>query len=444
MGNRTWGGSLLSAESDRGNGSEMRFLIRRAANGWTVLVGVILAYFTTAGVFYYSYGAFLPAMQEDLGWKSTAVGAGLSISLVAYGLPSTLIGKSIARFGPRANVIIGSLVAAAGLAAVAATTEPTHLYFFFGVLVGLGAGFGHYMACTTLVTNWFFQKRALALALVVASGGLAGLVFPPLVTWLIMATSWRMAWLSLAAIHLAVTAGIAGFLLIRNSSPATVESDDTSSNGRNEMYPKHSGASWEFYQTSIDFDIKQAMKDRAIWLLAVVMGISWLALGTITAHQVAFARELNLSPMAAAAALGVVPGASIVGRLMFGVIAHKIHVRTVGIICCLFQLIAFAIIVGTESLLYVYAALFGLSYGGLVVALPVFISAYYGRENYARVLGLVMPFALIACAAGPLLGGWINDVTGTYTPAFVMLAGLSILALLCAILLRPPQLREAG
>jgi MFS family permease len=79
------------------------------------------------------------------------VGGGLSVALLAFGLPSPLIGVSIARFGPRANIIFGNLLVAVGLAGMSITTKVWQIYLFYGIMVGLGSGFGLYLTCTTLV-----------------------------------------------------------------------------------------------------------------------------------------------------------------------------------------------------------------------------------------------------------------------------------------------------
>ncbi|GAH60552.1 unnamed protein product, partial [marine sediment metagenome] len=116
--------------------------------GWIALAGAMLVYFTTSGTFFYSYGVFLPAMCNEYGWSRAIVGGGLSVALLAFGLPSPLIGASIARFGPRANIVFGNLLVVIGLAGMSITTEVWQLYLFYGILVGLGAGFGLYLPCT--------------------------------------------------------------------------------------------------------------------------------------------------------------------------------------------------------------------------------------------------------------------------------------------------------
>jgi len=103
---------------------------------------------------------------------------------------------------------------------------------------------------------------------------------------------------------------------------------------------------------------------------------------------------------------------------------------------------ALAILLTTKNLalIYIYAALFGISYGALVVAIPTFVAGYYGRAYYAQILVMIFPLGTVAEAVGPVLAGAIYDATTTYTLAFALVAVSSSVGLICAILARPPKL----
>ena len=90
----------------------------RVFYGWTALSGAMLVFFTTSGIFFYSYGVFLPFMSNEYDWSRSLVGGGLSVALLTFGLPSPLIGRSIAKFGPRATMVFGNLLVVVGLAEI--------------------------------------------------------------------------------------------------------------------------------------------------------------------------------------------------------------------------------------------------------------------------------------------------------------------------------------
>ena len=416
----------------------------RGFYGWIALAGAMLVYFTTSGTFFYSYGVFLPEMCNEYGWSRALVGGGLSVALLAFGLPSPLIGASIARFGLRANIVLGNLLVVIGLAGMSITTEVWQIYLFYGVLVGLGSGFGLYLTCTTLVNNWFIKKRSLGMGLVISAGGLGGFTFPPLVTWLISNIGLQMAWLVLALIQLVCTVLIGGLILVRNRPEDIGQAPDGISNAHANEIEEEKGRTSRVYQSPLDWQVRQAIRKPTTWLIATLCAANFLALSTVTAHQVAYLKDIGFSPIVASIVLGVIPGMSILGRLGFGLLGVRFEVRYLAIISSITQVIALVILLTTKNLLliYTYAMLFGISYGALVVALPTFIGAYYGRAHYAQILGLIFPLAIIAEAAGPIMAGAINDAMGTYTLAFAIITGFSTVGLVCAILAYPPKSPE--
>ena len=412
----------------------------RAFYGWIALVGAVLVYFTGCGIFFYSYGVFLPTMCDELGWSRAAMAAGLSMGTLTFGLPSPLIGAAITRFGQRVNMVLGNLLAALGLAGVSLTQEVWHLYFFYS-LAGLGVGFGMYMACTTVVNNWFIRKRSLGMGLVVAAGGLGGFAFPPLVTWLISTVGWQMSWVVLAGIHLTFAVLIGGLILVRNRPEDLGQVPDGISiePARREEEIDHRS---RVYQSPVDWRTKQAMRKPVTWLIATICAANFFAIGTVMSHQVAYLKDIGFTPMIAAMALSLVSGMSIIGRLGFGALALRFEARHLAIASFAVQLMALAILLTTRNLtlIYIYAALFGISYGALIVALPTFIAGYYGRAYYAQILGMIFPLGTVAEAVGPVLAGAIYDATTTYTLAFALVAVSSSVGLICAILARPPKL----
>jgi len=414
----------------------------RVFYGWIALVGAALVYFTGCGTFFYSYGVFLPTMCDELGWSRAAMAAGLSLGTLTFGLPSPLIGASITRFGPRINMVLGNLLVALGLAGMSQAQEVWHIYFFYS-LGGLGLGFGMYMACTTVVNNWFIRKRSLGMGLVVAAGGLGGFAFPPLATWLISAVGWQMSWVALAGIHLMFAVLIGGLLLVRNKPEDLGQVPDGISiepAGGEEGIDHHS----RVYQSQVDWQTKSAMREPVTWLIATICAANFFAIGTVTAHQVAYLKDVGFTPMIAAMVLSLVSGMSIAGRLGFGALAVRFEVRQLAITSFVVQLVALAILLTTRNLtlIYIYAGLFGISYGALITALPTFVGGYYGRIYYAQILGIIFPLSTVAEAVGPVLAGAIYDATTTYTLAFAIVAVFSLVGLVSAVLARPPKLRK--
>ena len=412
-----------------------------AFRDWTVLAGAMLVLAVGSGTFFFSYTVFLPAMCQDLGWGRAIVAAGLSTGLLVFGLPGPIVGASVARFGPRANIIAGNLLAAVALAAMSQIREPWHLCVLFG-LVGLGSGFGLFITCTAVINDWFTRRRALAMGLGMAASGLAGFAIPPFLTWLIEGIGWEMAWLTLGGIHMLAASVIGGIMLIRDkpkvqARQAAAESNVTAMASA----PGSPAPRTRVYETPVDWSPKEAMRRRTTWLIAILGAVSFFAISVITSHQVAYLQDIGFSAMTAAFVFSLVPGVSIVSRLAFGLMAARFELRHLAAAFCALQVVAFAILLTSESLplICLYAVLYGLSYGVLLTALPTFVGSYYGRTHYAQIFGLILPVALIAEAIGPPLAGAVFDTTGEYHIVLALLVAVSAIGLVSAMLARPPK-----
>ena len=55
--------------------------------GWVALAGAMLTAFLAGGCFLYAFGVFLPVMSEEFGWSRGVISVGVSMGLLALGLP---------------------------------------------------------------------------------------------------------------------------------------------------------------------------------------------------------------------------------------------------------------------------------------------------------------------------------------------------------------------
>jgi len=412
----------------------------RGFYGWVALTGVVLVAFVVGGTVIYSYGVFLPIMCADFGWKRSVVSVGFTVGMLAFGLPGPLTGALIARFGARINVVLGSLLAALGLVGMSLAQEVWHVYLFYG-LAGLGAGVGGFLTCSTVANNWFARKRSLAMGIYTAAAGLGTFTFPPLEAVLISAIGWRMTWLVLAGILFVVGSIIGGLILVRNRPEDMGQvPDGMPVEPREETVAASplSGAD----ETQEGWLTGQALRNPVFWIIAIFGVANYFAMGTMAGHQVAYIQDLGFSHMVAAMTMSMVPGVGIIGRLGFGVLALRFNIRKLAIACFSLQLIALVILLTTQelALIYVYAALFGISTGAILTALPTFIGAYYGRVHFAPIQGVAYALGLTAFAVGPTVAGFVYDAAFTYTPVFVIIIACCLVGLICAFMVRKPRL----
>ncbi len=412
--------------------------------GWIALAGAMTIFFCYAGILYYGYGVFLPSLIKEFGWSRAALSGAQSAFIIVAGLLGPLVGTSVVKFGVRKNIIAGNLLAVLGLAAMYLTSKIWHVYLFYGVLAAIGDGFGITIVTMSIANNWFVKRRALAISLIMAAGGVGGLVFPPLITGLISSLGWRLAWVCVAAMHLVLAVGVGG-ILVRNKPedigqvPDGTVSEVVRGTVQREMTPSR------VYQTPVDWKTGDALRTPALWLITMFGTLHMFSVNTLSTHQVSYIRSLGFSAMTSATVLSLVVGISIVGRLVIGALGTRFEGRHLTVACLAVFAISLIILMNVKTLpiLYLYTVVAGLGFGGPLVLRSSMVGAYYGRAYYAQIMGYLSPFMLIS-AAGPLFAGLIYDSTGSYRMAFMIAIILLGVALVCALLARPPKLQLKG
>jgi MFS family permease len=402
----------------------------------------MLVYFGMCGHAFYAYGVFLPFMCEEFGWSRYTLSGPFTLFMVFEGILGPLVGISISKFGARRNIIIGNLIAGLGLLGMAFVEEVWHVYILFGVLTGGGVAFGTFIATTTIVNNWFIKRRSLAMSLLIAAGGIGGLVMPPFISWLISSVGWQLSWTCLAGMHMVLVV-IAGGILTRNRPEEMGQvPDGETDEGLQEEGTGKRGL--RVYQTPVDWKVREALRTPALWLVMFFQIACSFTLGVLTLHQVAYLQDAGFTHMMASTALGLLVGMSIIGRLLCGALGTRFEGRHLAAVCLVGMTAGVIVLMNTTALplIYLYAVLTGIGYGGVIVIGPALIGAYFGRTSYAQLMGWTAPVGILFGAGSPLLAGFIYDTTGSYIPVFWAAVAVTGVGLVAAFLARPPRLPE--
>jgi MFS family permease len=400
----------------------------------------MLVYFGTCGDIVYSFGVFLPTMCERLDWSRTTLSGAFTAWLIVSGLFGPLAGITVSKFGARKNIIIGNLVAALGLLGMSIINEVWHVYLFFSVLLGISIAFGEFIPTTAVVNDWFIKRRTLAMSLLVAAGGVGGFAFPPLISWLISSLGWRLGWVYLAGTHI-VLAVVMGGILIRSRPEDMGQVPDGAVSEATQEANENSPAPKQVYQTAVDWKVWDALRTRALWMVLIFSAATLFTATLLMIHQVAYLQDLGFSHMQASTTLGFFVGTSIIGRLACGVLGTRFEGRYLAAACLVGLAAGIIVLINARTLpfIYLYATLSGISYGGLIVLMPTMFGAYFGRADYARIMGWTFPIVTLIFAAGPILAGYIYDTTGSYIPGFWGAVAFLGVGLVCALLARPPK-----
>jgi len=152
-------------------------------------------------------------------------------------------------------------------------------------------------------------------------------------------------------------------------------------------------------------------------------------------HIVAFAQDLGISHTNGALAVSVMGISALAGNLCLGPLSDRLGRRSGMAVSLSVHIVAYLFFYSAQGLgvLYAGAAAFGFFYGGLTTLLPALVGDFFGRLHAGSITGFLFAWAGVLGAWGPMIAGYVRDVSGSYQPAFLygaMAGGLALVLLL--------------
>jgi MFS family permease len=184
------------------------------------------------------------------------------------------------------------------------------------------------------------------------------------------------------------------------------------------------------------------MGTRAFWLLMGVQALGFGGLMPVIIHQVAYLQDKGLEPAMAAWIATLVAFFAMAGKLPWGYLAERVHVRWVSAACAVSAGSFVFLLVGGRELpaFYAYAVLLGVTMGGFPTLVNLAMAVYFGREHMGAIRGFVTPATQVVGAASPVFAGLMWDRVGSYDLPFTVFALAWIAAGLLMLLARPPRI----
>ena len=410
--------------------------------GWWVVVAGTLIMTLHSGVYFFGFGAFFTPLIDEFGWGRAALSGAFSLSKLEGGFLSPVAGVIVDRWGARV-LFMGSFgMMGLGFILLSRVDSILTFYLVYGICFGLGGGFGMGVIVSSSVNNWFARRRSLALG-IAHSGVGAGGFGASLLAWLIVQVGWRQA--AVVAGIAVMTLGIPLSMLVRHkpekygllrdgdlpSDTATGREADHASKGRGRHASPDDG-------NEIDYTAGQALRSGAFWLLTTSFNLRQFVTSAMAAHLIPYLVGAGYSLTTAATLLGFMAASSTIGRLGSGWVGDRMDKRYAMAGCLGLLCVGVIGSLVTHSLWAVGVAMFlyGVAYGGTTPLGPSLIGEYFGRKSFATILGLTYSAALVGTIGGPLVTGYIFDVTGSYTWAFGLFIAICLAAVASVLTLR--------
>jgi len=376
----------------------------------------------------YAWSAFVAPLEKQFGWKRADTSCAFSIAVIVFALTFVVAGRIQDKFGPFYCSLAGGLLVSLGFFLCSYTTSLTYLFLCFGVIGGLGNGFG-YATPIPVMTKWFPDKRELAVGLAVGGYGAGSAIFGPLSQLkLIPAFGLPVTFQILSAIFLVMT--MVGAFLLKNP-PA----------GYKPAGWKPAAAS-KSAATTYEFSPGEMLRTPAFYLMWAAYALGCSAGLMVISQLVPFAKSVGVAA-AALLTMTMVVGAcgSASGRILSGWMSDKVgRINVLRLMIGISMVAMPALYAAGSNLAALYLAVFVVywCYGTQLSVNGAATADFWGIKNAGINYGMLFTAWGVAGIIGPAIGGRLFDKYHNYQAAFYTAAVLAAIALVCEMLARRP------
>ena len=393
--------------------------------GYIVVVSALLITILNYGT-RFSFGVFFKPMLSDFDWTRTLTSGAFTISMLFQAISTPILGRINDKLGPRFVMTLCGCFLGLGYLLMSQIETVWQLYLVYSLIIGLSMG-GSFVSVLSTIARWFVKRRGIMTGIVIAGLGIGGFIIPPVANWLIHFYGWRIAYLILGAVTLIIGVLAAQFL---RRDPAKMASLPYGLTAEKEkvLTSKESGLSFA-----------EAVRTKQFFIALIMFTSLGYCLMTMNVHLVPHITDLGNSAAMAANVLAAIGALTAVGCIVLGGFADRIGSMKVCIIS--FFLLAaglFGLLIASDIWMFFLAAvIFGLGSGGTAPTESTVTAELFGMKAHGSIFGVVSAGFTLGGALGPLITGFLFDITGDYQIPFLVCALVGTVGLLFSILLKP-------
>lgn len=391
-----------------------KYLKRTNYQHLLVVLGAILVQVSLGTV--YTWSLFNQPLIDKFGWPKADIVLTFSITIAIFAFATIISGKIQDKIGPKWVATIGGILLGTGLLLSSRATTLVELYFYYGIIGGLGIGTAYVCPLATCV-KWFPNNKGFITGVVVGAFGLGSLIFKNVIIYLINTKGVSESFAYLGVIYMLLILVGAQFLILPPVNHKNFSKNNSPSIGSRDYAVTEMITTLPFY---------------LIWFMFFLGCISGLMI-------IGLAKDIGidlvmLTPEAAANAVGVIAIFNALGRVFWGTISDSIG-RVISIVL-MYLLTSGAMLflsVGTLNYetFFIAISLIGFSFGGFLAVFPAITADYYGIKNLGVNYGIVYQAYGLAAIIGPIIGSSIP-----FKNSFLLASSLAVIGIILSMLLK--------
>ncbi|HEY1985056.1 MAG TPA: OFA family MFS transporter [Terracidiphilus sp.] len=395
-------------------------------NRWAIAAAGFLMQVALGAV--YAWSVFRNPLSNQFHWSIAQVTLTFTISICVLGVASFFGGLWLNKKGPRVVALTGGFLYGLGVfLASFSAYKLWWLYLSYGVIGGIGLGFGYIVPVAVLV-KWFPDRRGLITGVAVGGFGAGALVTAPIATHLIQSVGVLQTFAYLGIAYLVVTMATGFFM--QNPPPDWKPEGWAPTALQNAQRAK------------ADYTLGAALRSWQWWALWLLLFLNTCAgISVISQESPMFQKIAMVNAVVAAGMVGIVSIGNAVGRIFWAWVSDAITRRWTFVVMFIAQFGLFWILpsMGSVGILTTVSFIILMCYGGGFGTMPAFAADYFGSKNVGPIYGLMLTAWGAASAFGPLLIAHTLKATGNYASGLHIIACIMAISTLLPIVVRPPK-----
>jgi MFS family permease len=326
---------------------------------------------------------------------------------------------------------IGIVICVLGFLSLSLVNSLPMLYVSIVLGIVLGSSLGYHMPISLLIAKTFRERRSLAFGIFRMGPGISGPLVP-FVGWIVATWGWRSAAVISGVILLAVGLPIA-YMINRLVQALELAGEQSSS------APVHAG---DTHHASHDpeFTLREVLRLKVFWLFSTAMALRHMVTEGVSVHFVILLVDRGWGMEAASGLLGVstlIGAPARIGMGWLGDLAEKRRL-VMGLLLALSVSVFF---MGSSAQPWIFTlcmVVYSLAYGGLASLQEPIRADYFGTKAFATIQGVSRTVQTVGTFLGPLIAGFVYDLTKSYTIAFGIFAFVSLAATVLMYMAKQP------
>ncbi len=292
------------------------------------------------------------------------------------------------------------------------------VFYLLSTVLSVSTALLAWTPLTAIIGNWFNEKRGLAIGIAFMGSGVGGMLFNALGGILIASVGWQQTFMIYAAVMVFTVLPAVLFVLKVRPEDAGLEPYGG--------YAVSDGKAGEKPGMSLG----QAYKGSILYMLcgcALLLGFCMNAMNLTTAPNI---QALGYSPVFAAGVASAYMAALAVAKIALGTMCDKMGTWK-GCAIALTALCISAVsaaLAGYLPFVFLLVVTNGLGTAFGSVAYPLMSRDIYGEKDQAAIAGVISSIGSLGGSFAPTVCGMVYDKTGAYTPSYIVIAAITIVA----------------